>query len=210
MKSINAPFSAISRTITEMRKAMRQEHKPEIQEAEHQRRTEPPVPSVATVPSEQQLAAAHVTPPDIPVPSVTGTPQSPNPANNLPANPSNPPAPHDQVAQRSIPTETPVPSVPGSLLSRESAHDPANDSPKPSLFPTSKLMCVPSLQHLLSQLSQLSQLPSPPGHGKPSSPADIQQSLNVGARLAPAFSPRPLSRSAAKTATLRVHIRRGI
>ncbi len=59
MKSINASFSAMSRTITEMGKAMRQEHKPEIQEAERQWRTERPVPSVATVPS------------------VTGTPPSP-------------------------------------------------------------------------------------------------------------------------------------
>ena len=190
MKSINASFSAMSRTITEMGKAMRQEHKPEIQEAEHQRRTEPPVPSVATVPSEQQLAAAHVTPPEtsVPsvatVPSVTDTQPSPHPEHNPPVSPSKPPALHDQVTQRSISTETPVPSV---LLSRESVHDPANDSP------TSKLMCVPS-QHLLSQrsqLSQLSQLPSPPGHGKPSSPADIQQSLNVGAKLALAFSPPP-------------------
>ncbi len=51
MKSINALLSAISRTITEMGKAMHQEHKPEIQKAERQRCTEPPVPSVATVPS---------------------------------------------------------------------------------------------------------------------------------------------------------------
>src|SRR6266581_6703264 len=200
MKSINASFSAMSRTITEMGKAMRQEHKPEIQEAERQRRTEPPVPSVATVPSEQQLAAAHVTPPEtsVPsvatVPSVTDTQPSPHPEHNPPVSPSKPPALHDQVAQRSIPTETPVPSVPsvpGALLSRKSAHDAAKTPQNhPSLSPTSKLMCVPS-QHLLSQrsqLSQLSQLPSPPGHGKPSLPADMQQSLNVGARLALALS----------------------
>src|SRR6266700_886362 len=161
MKSINASFSAMSRTITEMGKAMRQEHKPEIQEAERQWRTEPPVPSVATVPSEQQLAAAHVTPPEtsVPsvatVPSVTDTQPSPHPEHNPPVSPSKPPALHDQVAQRSIPTETPVPSVPS----------------------------VPG--------ALLSHLPSPPGHGKPSSPADIQQSLNVGARLALAFSPPP-------------------
>ena len=55
MKSINASFSAMSRTITEMGKAMRQEPKPEIQEAERQRRTETPVPSVATVPSVTAL-----------------------------------------------------------------------------------------------------------------------------------------------------------
>ena len=74
MKSINAPFSAISRTITEMGKAMRQEHKSEIQEAERQRRTDPPVSSVPTVPSEQQLAAAQGTPPETPAPSVLAVP----------------------------------------------------------------------------------------------------------------------------------------
>src|SRR5712691_6459481 len=199
MKSINASSSAMSRTITEMGKAMRQEHKPEIQEAERQRRTETSVPSVATVPS------------------VTDTQPSPHPEHNPPVGPSKPPALHDQVAQRSIPTETPVPSVPsvtGALLSHKSAHDAAKTPQNhPSLSPTSKLMCVPS-QHLLSQrsqLSQLSQLPSPPGHGKPSLPADMQQSLNVGTRLALALSPLPCPPChAAKIATLRVHIRRGI
>ena len=82
MKSINASFSAISRTITEMAKAMRQEHKSEIQEAERQRRTEPPVPS------EQQLAAAQETPPETPVssvstvPTVSGAPKLAQPCSN--------------------------------------------------------------------------------------------------------------------------------
>jgi hypothetical protein len=59
MKSINASFSAMSRTITEMGKAMRQEHKPEIQEAERQRRTETPVPSVTALHRKPSSPRVH-------------------------------------------------------------------------------------------------------------------------------------------------------
>src|SRR6266581_1622187 len=106
---------------------------------------EPPVPSVA------------------PVPSDPGTPPSPAPTHHPPAASSKPPTPFDEGPQCSAPTETPDPPVPAS------AHDPANDSPTPPVSALEVDACSISTE---SSVPIIPIVPpaTPPDRGKPSLP----------------------------------------